>query len=221
VQGLLGRRAAQSRGIYLAGPDVLHRPLDQVARYFEASARVFPFSAGATRSQKRELPADATCLSEIDVYLDDFGGPLPSADGWVRLRTLHLGRVNLGIESGDSDIRQMLGRKWRNEDVEGVIADLNSAAIPVGLIVCIGAGGPEVATRHEEMTVQLLLSLPLKRGDLVYLADLSRLDESTTTTCELGHDLSAVQERLRTRLAPLRAHTGAVVVPYCLDKQWN
>ena len=175
VAKLLGRRAEQCRGIFLGGADMLTRPIDDVSAYMNSIAETFPTDDGIT------------------AFLDRFDGPLPDADGWRRLKALHLRRVHLGIESGSNP-----------GGIAPVVSGLKGAGIEVGLIVLTGA-------EADESAVDSLNALELGPGDLVTLIDAG---EWTRRVGRSPANLSALRERL----APLRARK-AKVVPYSLEKQ--
>ncbi len=206
VRNLLGRRVEQSRGAFLAGADVLRQPVDQVAAYLKTIAEVFPERDG------------------VDAFLDDVAPPLPDRDAWRRLADLGLRRVNLGIESGDADVRALYRKTWSDDDLRATVADLNAAGLGLRLMLLVGAGGVSWADRHEAATAELLNTLDLQRGDLVYLLDANEIgDASFGGQIEplTGSRWNEQQARLKERLVPIRAGCGAKVVPYLMEKQWN
>ena len=137
VAELLGRRVTQSRGVFLAGSDVLRRPVDDVAAYLETSARIFPLKGG------------------IHTVLDRFEAPRPRADDWRRFASLGLRRVGLAVESGAPGVRALYGKTWADDDLRAVVADLKGAGLGVGVLTLVDAGGAEHATAHVEATAAL------------------------------------------------------------------
>ena len=65
----------------------------------------------------------------------------------------NLGRVTLGVESGDPDVLNAYGKGRQPDDLIRIIADLKASEIGVGLVVLIGAGGREMAARHLDASV--------------------------------------------------------------------
>jgi hypothetical protein len=218
VGSLLGRRLAQCRSVFLSGGDALRLPIGRLAGYFETIARIFPIATGPGPARRSELDVEAVQLRGIDVFLPDFQPPLPDRAGWERLKALHLGRVNLGISSGDLQVRSLFGPSWSDPELRQTVGALKGASIPLGLIVLVGAGGVAQADAHLSATADLLRTLPLDREDIVYLMDVADLGDPS-----LGgqvHPLSgpACERQLagfKERLASLTAK----VVPYSRDKQ--
>jgi hypothetical protein len=212
VAALLGRRAAQARSIYLAGPDALRQPFDQVVEYFRIAGELFPCECASSRKNRAE---DAIVLQGINVFLHDFGPPLPDRARWERLRSLHLQRVNLGVESADAGLRSQFGRAWSDEDLRKLAADARAAGLDLGVIVLVGA-------EEVESAATLLSSLELGKGDLVYLVYRSALGGSRASIEPGGReDIEAARSRLKAALEPLHAERGVKVVSYNPEKEWH
>ncbi len=211
VGRLLGARVLQGSGIFLGGPDVLRRPFADVKGYFEAFRE-------RSREGLRDDSEACLPLSAVDVFLDDLGPGLPDREGLSALKALGLRRVNVGIESGDAGLREGLGASWTGREGVGFVADVKAAGLVMGAIVLVGTGGPAASDRHVEATAELLGTMGLGRGDLVYLVDANEiLPGSGLATAEA---VSGQTKALKDRLAMVRSN-GAKVVPYSLEKQWN
>jgi hypothetical protein len=228
VAALLGKRVLQCRGVFVGGSDVLRRSIDDVAGYFEEAARVFPIGPLAPRMGLRDLPEGAPRLSGLYAFLDRFEPPLPDLDDWRRLRSLHLTRVILGVESGALAVRAFYGKRWEAESLKAIVSDLKTAGLKLSVVTLVGAGGRESAEAHESETAELLNSLALGPGDLVYLVDALEVggEPLRDRTCArgtnplTGRDWADQQARLLAALKPIRTVRGAKVVPYSLEKQW-
>jgi hypothetical protein len=120
VADLLGARALQARSIFLAGPDALRQPPDEVHAYLDAIARVFPIS--------REGAIDEPRLDGIDAALDRFERPCPEA--WQGFADRQLRRLNLELGSGAA------------EDLRATVAALKRARVGVRLIIPVGNAAP-------------------------------------------------------------------------------
>src|SRR5207244_2531738 len=116
VADLWGRRLLQSRVVFLAGSDLLHRPSDEIAAYLDALGRTFPIQPIADRQADRRAEIDeaAPRLDGIHAFLDDFNPPLPDRTAWSQLAAGGLTRVSLGIESGDPEIRRVYRKRWED-----------------------------------------------------------------------------------------------------------
>jgi hypothetical protein len=222
VARLLGRRIAQNRSVFLAGSDVLRQPFDVLTAYLEVAARVFPVDRSARLQRRSDLSDEAVSLRGIDAFLDDYRTGLPDRAGWTTLRSLQLGRVNLGVESGDPLVRQQYGKTWGNEELINVVADLKAAEIELGLILLVGAGGAEMSDAHVASTLGLVNSLDLGRGDLVYLVDANDVGALPPGRNALDESrLLQQQAILKQGLEPVRTARGAKVALYRLEKEWN
>lgn len=210
VSRLFGRRVVQCRQVFLAGADALRRPLDEVAGYLELATRAFPVDPGLG-PRRPDTGEDAQPrLDGVHAFLDRFDPPLPDCKGWTELRSQGLTRVSLGIESGDPAVRAMLGKSWTTEALVSLVANLKAAAIGVGVILLVGAGGVEHDDdRQAEATAALLHKLPLGAGDLVSLLDASDLPGPDNFTPLAP---AARLADLRARLAPLKARKVRVAL---------
>jgi hypothetical protein len=223
VVGLMGRRLVQSRVAFLAGADVLRRPAKDVIAYLETVGRTFAFEPGSKAGPV--APEDESPrLDGVQVFLDDFTPPRP--DPWLleACRVRRLVHASLGIESGDSSIREVYGKTWRDDELRAHVADLKACDIRVSILTLVAAGGEARAEEHVAGTTTLLSSLDLARGDTVFLLDERELidpeREPDITGRLTGAAWTVRQEFLRQALSPLRG-SGVKVLPYSLDKQWT
>lgn len=225
VRRLLGRRIEQSRGVFLAGGDVLRQPPEVVSSYLETIASTFPIDPASARVRPRDALDAPPRLDGIDAFLDDFAGPMPDRLAWQHFRARHLRRVTLGIESGDSDVRALYHKRWVDDDLRAVVADLKEAGLGVGVLVLVDAGGCEHAHRHVEATAALINALPIGPGDLVSLLDGNEIRAPVDApgapgfTPLAGPRWAEQQAELRRRLLPVRTTRGAQIAAYSLEKQ--
>jgi hypothetical protein len=134
--------------------------------------------------------------------------------------------VDIGMVSGDPEVRRLHRRFWADGDLLQLVGDLKLAGIGVGLVIPIEAGGFELAERHLSATRTLCTALPLSEGDLVYLVDMRELVGPETEAAIRSLSMTPLDElkrktqtrALREGLAPLRARK-VKVVPYSLEKQ--
>jgi len=211
VRALLGRRLAQNRDVYLGGNSAVRA---SIASYFEIANEELPI-IGA-RDPHRNLAADEPELGTINLFLDDFRPGLPDPGTWGRLQTLHLGRVNLGVVTGDDDLRTKLGLGGSVADVVECANSLRRHAIDLAVIVHLGWADRDGHGPHVDRTVGMIESLDLSRRDFVYLID--------GRDCDLATDNPGNSNELETfkqRLMPLRKQNGVKVVAYSVEKQWN
>ena len=144
------------------GSDVLRRPEDEVVGYLEAIRGTF---AG---------DPDVSTRDEVHAFLDDFSPPRPDARAFRRFKEHRLGRVSLGVESGDPSIRRRYAKSWSDEDLADVVADIKGAGLALSLVVLVGAGERRMPSPCRR-DGQSHPSLALGRGDIVALLDAEEL----------------------------------------------
>lgn len=227
VADLFGRRAALARGIVLAGRDLFQRPASEIEPYLKITTKVFPISDQELRPRYRDRPEDEPLLDGIYAFLDDFSPPRPDQAGFERLQAWGLRRLDLGIESGDLETREIYGKTWMDDDLRNTVSDLKGAGIAVSLVLLVGSGGREHKDRHAEGSVRLVDSLAIGSGDLVYLVDALEaggdsgrdlLRRKALTPLDAEQQARELRE-FREKLAPIAKHRGFKVAPYKLQKQ--
>jgi hypothetical protein len=206
VKSLLGRRLAQNRDVYLGGNSAIR---GTIVSYFEIANEELPVVG--VRDPNRSLAADEPELGTINLFFDNFRAGLPDHSTWSRLKSLHLGRVNLGITTGDDQWRMKLGLGGSAEEVADCVRVLQQHAVDLAMIIHSGGG-----ESHVERTVSLIESLNLSRRDFVYL-----IDGRDYGLAVEGSANESDLESFKQQLIPLRKRTGLKVVPYSVEKQWN
>ncbi len=214
VAALWGRRLAQARSVFLAGDDVLHQPVSTVEAYLEAIASNLPSSRDAFENEIR--------IEGAFTFLDDFDGIDHGVDDWRRLANRGLLRVNLGVESGDTDIREIYEKSWKESSLREIVSRLKAAGIGASVLTLVGAGGPDRAESHVEQTARLVESLDLGRGDFVFLLDQAEIRDSEASPTGFrslqSEEKSEQQRRMIAAMAPMKRR-GVKVLPYRLEKQ--
>ncbi|MEM0135118.1 MAG: radical SAM protein [Thermoplasmatales archaeon] len=89
-----------------------------------------------------------------------------------------LKRLYIGIESGDERVLKLLNKPVDISVAKQEIEDIKRAGIELGVIVMSGAGGRVLARRHVEQTVEFLLTVPLGKGDVVYVSPIKEYEGS-------------------------------------------
>jgi hypothetical protein len=221
IGALQGRRAEQSRLVFLAGADAVRRPIGDIVAYLDTIGRVFPIAPDpGTRGS--DPGGDATHRFDgVSAFLDRFEDPVRSRDEWGQLRALGLTRLCLGAESGAPEVRRLYGKDWDNHGLLSAVRELKAAELGISLCLLVGAGGVENEDLHTEASVDLVNSLDLGNGDIVFLLDAREVDCSHLLPFSSFSDAAFVAQRdaIRVRLAPVRESRKAKVVPYSLVKQ--
>jgi len=225
VAGLWGRRLLQSRAIFLAGNDVLHKPVGDLLAFLSAAGEIFPVEPKARRGT-----ADRAALEHklhfdgVHAFVDHFDLPRPDTAGWRELAARGLVRISLGVESGDPAVRGVYRKSWDNAELRATVSEAKAAGLGVSVLTLVGAGGVELALGHVEQTSRLIDSLELGAGDFVFL-----LDENEVRGADIGLNgltllerpaWSQQQTKLKDALASLKKR-GVKVLPYTMEKQWT
>ncbi|MBO8142209.1 MAG: radical SAM protein [Firmicutes bacterium] len=151
VRQFLGKGTLMRRGIFLADGNALALSQSRLESLMDIAAQAFP---------------GEPVFGFIDVYT----GERRPVEGWRRLADLGLKRVYIGMETGLDELLHFLNKPGSRDELVRFVSDLKAAALEVGLIVMIGAGGAEYRESHAEATLSAIAQMPLGRGDLVYLS---------------------------------------------------
>jgi hypothetical protein len=223
VVRLWGRRLLQSRILFLAGTDVLHKPVAEVAGYLTTIGSTFLIEPRkpATPPARDEV-VETPRFDGVHVFIENFDLARPDRAGWHELAKRGIVRVSLGVESGDSEIRSYYYKRWDNHELRAAVADIKATELGVSLLTLIGAGGVEQAERHREQTVRLIESLELGAGDFVFLLDASEISGPASRresfSVVRGVASSKQQAAIKDSLAALKKR-GIKVLPYSTEKQ--
>ncbi len=138
----------------------------------EANALVLPTPDLLTRLDliTRWFAHNGTRGKPIYSFLDIFTGRRKTVEEYAQLRTRGLRRVYLGVETGDETLLRFLNKPQQPADAVDLVRTLKAAGLSVGVIVMAGVGGARFTDAHVTRTLELLNSLPLAEGDLVYLS---------------------------------------------------
>ena len=205
VAALLGRRLEQTKAVFLGGSDVLRRPANDVLGYLDAIGRGLPIG---------------TTIDDVHAFIDDFSDPVPGAETLAEAHKRGLSQIALGVESGDPEVRRLYGKTWRDEDALEFVSHAKESAVELSILTLVGAGGSEHAADHVAGTARLIDSLPLTRGDLVFLLDEREIAAPPPGSSPLDQTAWSEQlNQLRQSLSTLRER-GVKVLPYSMAKQW-
>ncbi len=228
VDALLGARVVQCRNLFLAGADVLRRPIEELQAFLEIAARVFPIARGTPPGRLSERPLDEPYLEAIAAFLDDFSPPVPDRSAWTELRAKHLRKVCLGVESGSPKVRALNDFHWTDAAFLTLADDLKNSGIRRSFVVPVGVGGVEHRADHEARTTELFQQVELGPGDLIYLIDAAEISGATHYQETLqglgltpldGQGREASRASLKQTIGKACCGRGAKVAHYSLSKQ--
>lgn len=193
--------------------DNVERQIDQLhealGRGFESRRTVFLGDANAI-STRTEMLIDVLNLIKrrinlpVYAFSDAFTTPRnKSCDDFVILRQHGLSRIYVGIESGDGDVLKILNKPMDLNVAREEISQIKAAGISVGAIVMSGAGGRKYSSQHVSRTVDFIASLPLGRGDIVYISPIVTYPDSEYGRIAKDRNLGIMDEDENIRQALL------------------
>jgi radical SAM superfamily enzyme YgiQ (UPF0313 family) len=151
VRDLLGRAAGLRRRIFLSDGDALVMSNERLLPLLVVARSLFPGRP-------------------VSGFVDVFTGVVKDAAEWSELREGGLSQVQVGIETGHEPLLRWLDKPATIAEVRSLVCDLKSAGLAVAAIVMEGVGGDRFAAGHLDDTRDLIASLPLGPGDIVYLS---------------------------------------------------
>jgi hypothetical protein len=133
---------------------------------------------------REELPLDDTApdtghtLKGIYAFLDIYGAERKSLDDFRAMHSHGLRRIYIGLETGDSEIFQMLNKPGSPQECIEAVQTIKAAGIDVGIILLAGVGGASLAEQHIEHSLSVLRAMRLGASDIVYISPLVVSDDT-------------------------------------------
>jgi len=156
LKKFLGRTLGMRKGIFLGDGNCLALPARGLLPLLEIVNSAFD--------------GDAVRDKGVFSFADTRAVVRKSREELSSLARAGLKRVYLGLETGSQALLSFLRKPGsRDEQIESVNR-LKAAGLQAGVIFMTGIGGRRFAQEHITQTVELIRSLPLGPGDLVYLS---------------------------------------------------
>ncbi|MCG6927584.1 MAG: radical SAM protein [Acidobacteria bacterium] len=153
LRGYFGESIALRRGLFLGDANALCLATPHLLPLLEILAAEFP---------------DAPTASFVDAWT----GQRKSVREWRACAQLGLGRVYVGLETGDPDLLAWLRKPGTPDDAVALVTALHEADVDVGVIVLLGAGGERFSRAHATNTAAVLTRMGLGPRDLLYFSEL-------------------------------------------------
>lgn len=179
VKSFFGRGLQSRRSVFLGDADPLAAPQEVLIPMLQLVAQKFPLQ------YENGVYAFLTARTAANMSRQK-----------LNLLAEHgIERVYIGVESGCTDVLEVLRKPQTPDEVVTGVRQVKAAGIDVGVIVLAGVGGQELATSHLARTTELLETLPLDSHDIVYISPLE--EDNTADYCEQLHErsLSRMGER--------------------------
>lgn len=224
VLDFLGRGVTLRRALFLADANavvIAQKRLVPMLEYLNATLPMEP-PGMAPALRKEWRAAHPWSLDGHYAFISAPDALHKQAADFAELRALGLRRVYVGVESGDDSLRAFLRKQGGASEVRAAVETLKAGGPAVGLILMVGIGGEQFRDAHLAAGVELLESLPLGPGDLVYLSPfVSAGDSPYDTDMAAAHltplsdaALFAEEERFRAALTPLARRAGFTLSRY-------
>lgn len=202
LRGYWGTAVRSRHGLFLGDANAVAVPVPMLEERLRATRAVFP---------EQEI-------SNIHSFLDFFAGPKRSSAEYIAVRNLGLNRLTLGLESGDIELMEKVGKPMNHSDVSRLVTSVHAAGISMNLIFLIGLGGRLRKDLHFRQSMDLIAKLRTGPRDRIYLSPLlihSQTPYVSTAASEGWEELSesemkeelnrwqqAIQSVLRIQVSP-------------------
>ncbi len=100
-----------------------------------------------------------------------------------RLAKVGLRRIYYGLETGNSELRKLLGKPGDLEEVTASLHRAKEAGLQVALILLAGAGGRLWGEKHLQDSIGYLQRLPIDTQDIVFVSPLCGPDGTDGPSC--------------------------------------
>jgi len=200
VKEFLGDSITLRRSLFLADANALILPQERLVRLLGIIHEAFSFD---------EDRGAGVAMEGIYSFLDTYSGMRRAVDDFAVLRSWHVRRLYLGVESGHDELLHFVNKPSTAREALDVVCRLKAAGLSVGVIILVGLGGDAFFEAHVRDTVALLNEMPLDREDIIYLSPLyihpgSDYEEKARasgirplTQQELKHQIRRIREGLR------------------------
>jgi hypothetical protein len=200
--------------VLAAGPAAALGWLEVLDRHVErAPVGLTPQQARAWQPQQR--PG----MWEVDAFAAPQSIVQAPLDGLRALAVAGLGRLYLGLETGDPHLRKHLRRPESLSTVAEAVRRAKAAGLHIALMVVAGLGARPAAAAHVAATAAFIDGLPLGEGDHISLSPLLDPAGTAGTTTPVPLDQRLDEAAIAAQVEALKQAIGARglrVAPYDL-----
>ncbi|MDE3090788.1 MAG: radical SAM protein [Chloroflexota bacterium] len=174
VRSFFGGAISNRKSIFLADANALIIPQQQLIPIFDAINAEFALhphglNHDALKAWEAQRPIH---FDGIYSFIDAFTTRRKDARDFAELAARGLRRVYIGLESGDAELLNFLGKPNTPDDVQQLACHVKAGGVAVGLVILAGAGGERYAEQHVRHTAEIVNAMPLDENDLVYFSEL-------------------------------------------------
>jgi radical SAM superfamily enzyme YgiQ (UPF0313 family) len=174
VRAFFGGAITLRKSIFLADANALVIPQEQLLPLFDAINADFELHPrGLDHDELKKWEAQRPIhFDGVYSFIDAFTTRRKSSRDYADLAERGLRRVYIGLESGDTELLNFLGKPNSPDDVLQLICHVKAGGVAVGLIILAGAGGEKYSDQHIVHTAELINQMPLDHNDLIYFSEL-------------------------------------------------
>lgn len=212
VKIFFGEDIYRRKTIFLGDANAIIIPQKRLIQLLEIIESEFSFDE--TREQVME---------GIYAFMDVFGLQWKTVDELKEIHDHHVKTIYIGLETGDPELRNFIGKQGEVPDVIEQIKRVKAAGINVGVIVMVGVGGTAFQESHRVKTIQLLQQLGLGKKDMVFLSpfvahkDLPYVQDMANAGFE-AMTTEAIDEEMTRFRDTLKETTEAKISNYYIDE---
>ncbi len=167
VKTFFGSGLSVRRTIFLADANAVMIPQDRLMAFLQVVNDAFPVGIPNTpRGRRRESGK----FLGIYAFLSAPDALRKRPEDFAAMRALHMRRVYVGLETGHDPLRSFLLKEGTSQDVLRAVRTIKAGGVQVGIIFMVGIGGERFRESHFRDTAALIQSMPLGRGDIVYIS---------------------------------------------------
>lgn len=126
------------KGIFLQDADALVYPYDKLKQVLERIGEKLPF------------------VQRIAIYATAADVLRRTPEELAELKRLKLGIIYMGLESGDDEILQKVGKRITSREMIDAARMIEDAGMLSSVMVILGLGGAELSERHARETIRVL-----------------------------------------------------------------
>ncbi len=215
MRRFFGQAINYRKSIFLADANALVIPQDQLVPILDIIRSEF-----AIVPKNLDRPAYVEWRSAHPVhfrgvysFVDAFTTRRKSAADFVTLAERGLRRIYVGLESGDSELLQFLGKPNSPDDAVRLAKTAKAGGVAVGVIILVGAGGEKHAANHVRHSVEAIKAMSLDDQDVIYLSQLVDYPGSSYANLEREagiqpFSIEEIDKQMQDMLKLLRANAG-------------
>jgi hypothetical protein len=187
VRAFFGGSLSLRRSLFLGDANALMIPQTTLVPLFDAINAEFAILPRGLDKAAEDAwkAAHPIHLNGVYSFIDAFATRCKVTRDFQELGERGLRRVYVGLETGDPELLQFLGKPNSPSDAVQLICHAKAGGVAVGIIVLVGAGGDQFQEAHIRETTRVINALPLDENDLIYFSELVDYPGSTYSALAL------------------------------------